>query len=132
MIDTTACELDIAWAAGLFEGEGSFNTTCPHKGRGLTKRYLRLTMQSCDLDVLERFQRIVGVGAIYAVRPDPRRPDAKRIWSWVASGERVFVEILGLFMPYLGKRRRERAVELLDSYGSGQLSLDALSDGIRS
>jgi hypothetical protein len=55
---------DIAWAAGLFEGEGclSFSTV-----RG--ERYPQAMLKTTDRDVLARFHRIVVVGAIYPVKP---------------------------------------------------------------
>jgi hypothetical protein len=51
---------DLAWAAGLFEGEGYVE----HRpnGCGRTTRGLGLAMT--DLDVVERFQKVVGVGAV--------------------------------------------------------------------
>lgn len=49
---------EIAWAAGLFEGEGSFDHSAGNAHRP------RATMSLTDQDVLERFMRAVGVGTI--------------------------------------------------------------------
>lgn len=99
---------DVAWAAGLFEGEGSF---CCYRVRNGV--YLRVSLQTTDRDVLERFAEIVACGKITQIRPDPRRPDAKTIFQWQAYGDDHFRDILTLFEDQLGQRRKQRAHELL-------------------
>src|SRR5208282_6227159 len=92
---------DIAWAAGLFEGEGTFflNTN------GSPSAGLKMT----DEDVVDRFARIIGEGVIRRYDPPPPR---KPIWHW-RLGTKVRVgEIIDLIYPYLGQRRRERADEV--------------------
>lgn len=118
-------DVDIAWAAGLFEGEGSWSTTHPDKGRGGTRRYLRVCLQTSDLDVLERFRDTVECGSIYAVRPDSRRPHGRPMYQWTVSGEDTFRSLLELFRPYLGERRIARAEELLAEHGSAKEALFA-------
>ena len=46
-----------AWAAGLFEGEGSVSPV-NHNHNGRSYRYIRLTMQMTDEDVLRRFAAV--------------------------------------------------------------------------
>lgn len=110
-------EIDIAWAAGLFEGEGSFSATRP---RGTRRPYLRATMQSMDRDVLERFQEVIGFGSIYTIRPDPRLSHGRPIYQWACASEAKFILLLDMIGPHLGVRRRQRAAELLARHGSGQ------------
>jgi hypothetical protein len=49
-------DTDIAWAAGMFEGEGSMGVYGHNAPR--------LTVTMKDLGVLKRFQKIVGVGTL--------------------------------------------------------------------
>ena len=92
---------DIAWAAGLFEGEG-----CIHRRRGK----LNLSVQMTDRDVVDRFARAVSVGGV-AAKPQPGvRAYYKPTWRWNASGEEA-AWLLTQFMPWLGDRRRARAAE---------------------
>lgn len=104
MLDATPTE--IAWAAGLFEGEGSI--TMRRDLRGYWQRTLSLSM--CDRDVLERFARIVGAEAnIYADGRPMRRP----LYAWRCGRWSVIEPMLTAFLPYLGERRRAKALELL-------------------
>jgi hypothetical protein len=98
-------EEEIAWSAGLFEGEGCFTRS----GNG---SYLCCFMQSTDEDVVARFARIVGFGNLSA-RPYTR-PGRKPIFQWQAYGFVKFSAVLDLFRPHLGHRRLARATELLE------------------
>lgn len=99
-----ASEIEIAWAAGLFEGEGCA-TMSSHGGRTP-----HLLLCSTDEDVVLRFRRIVGEGNVYRrERPHGR----KTTYQWSTAKKAGIERILFSFMPYLGKRRAFRAKELL-------------------
>lgn len=90
---------DIAWAAGLFEGEGTFELRNRKSGRSITGLRLGMT----DLDVVERFHKVVGVGKIRTVqRPDPNH---KTLYQWSVHRMSEMEPIIVAFLPYLGKRR---------------------------
>ena len=90
----------VAWAAGLFEGEGTFS---------FSQQRARASMASTDEDVLRRFVEVVGVGGVGHIAP--RKPHHKPAWQWWANGEdaEAVFELIG---PWLGERRlaRGRAV----------------------
>ena len=94
----------IAWAAGLFEGEGSIILNPARSSYGVS-------MSQTDKDVLEKFQSIVG-GKISKTF-DQRKPHYKKCWQWWAYGENA-KKILLLLYPYLQSRRKERADEWLN------------------
>jgi hypothetical protein len=98
-----ATEAETAWAAGIFEGEGSI--TFNGSGGYMPK----MVMSSTDLDVLETFARVMAAGAI---SPRPQRaPHHKPAWSWQCHGtvaHRVFLAL----RPWLHKRRQERGDEV--------------------
>ncbi|HYY33714.1 MAG TPA: hypothetical protein VE693_09085 [Gaiellaceae bacterium] len=95
---------EIAWAAGLFEGEGS-----------ITHVYGRtqLRIQMADHEVLERFLKIVGVGKIYAPYTKPHRDgfNRKPRWIWICEGPLAHT-IFRTLAPWLSTRRRERGREV--------------------
>jgi hypothetical protein len=99
-------ETEIAWAAGLFEGEGCISV------HGRDGRYVKLTVAITDLDVLERFIAIAEPGA-----PIHKRRIAavqhRQVYQWCANGRRA-IPILEMFIPWFGERRRARALEALD------------------
>lgn len=100
-------DCDAAWLAGLFEGEG---TICIQQGR-----LVRLVIGMCDRDVLERVDRLVpstnGVKLKKQRNPPPQYKD-QYLWN---IGKAPEVEAcLRLMLPWLGERRRARALEALE------------------
>lgn len=96
---------DLAWAAGLWEGEGCFT--------GVKNRVPQATMSMTDEDVMRRFAVVIGFGTIYAVtKPAPR----KNCWMWQSRTFESFQATVALLWPWLHERRRARAAELLLGY----------------
>jgi hypothetical protein len=95
---------EIAWAAGLFEGEGSI-TMCG--------RYVHLQLKSTDEDVVVRFHEVVGCGSVYGPY-SYNQPDGykrKPAWVWVCREADAMI-VFRKFAPWLGKRRLARGREL--------------------
>jgi hypothetical protein len=99
---------DIAWAAGLFEGEGCFTST---RRVNLTPR---AELRTTDIDVLQRFARIVRVGTIRSERASGPRHH-KPVWAWSAGGANA-IAVAELLLPHLGARRTKRANLLIATY----------------
>lgn len=96
-----ATELEVAWAVGLFEGEGSItHTRAPH---------IRLSLATTDADVLDRFHRIVGTGSRGGWQGLPPR---KYTYQWYLDGDAA-IEWLRTMLPLLGERRAACAKEAL-------------------
>lgn len=102
-------ELEIAWAAGLFEGEGWLSSYQREYG---AKIQPQIGLASTDRDVVERFHRVVGCGAISTQKPGTGGHKPCHAWR-VYEAEQVR-RVIALFMSYFGERRRETAVALLD------------------
>lgn len=97
--------LEIAWAAGLFDGEGCFSVG---RGRyGLT--YARASLTSTDRDIAERFQEAMGCGTIIVHKPGPPR---KPQYRWRTNSRADFNRVAALLRPYLCSRRAERLAEV--------------------
>lgn len=99
----------IAWAAGLFEGEGSWFTTSP---RGMSVQ-VHATLTMTDRDVVEAFAAVVGCGRVDSF--PPRDDKCKPSYRWVAQSVRDVRYVIDLFLPFLGERRMARANEVLDA-----------------
>lgn len=108
-----ATEAELAWAAGLFEGEG-----CISSIRAGRTWYLKVAMT--DREVLDRFHAIVGRGRIYIHSAHKSKRGIERGWSkawvWQVGSRGDVLHVLGLLMPNLGSRRRARAEEALRGY----------------
>ena len=100
-------ESDIAWAAGLFEGEGCW-TIRRHKYNGYGP-YPGAQLHMTDLDVVERFRDIMGVGNIYT-RKNQGKKDS-HVWN-VQGMDKTGI-VANKIGPYMGKRRLARMREVL-------------------
>lgn len=98
----------LAWAAGLFEGEGcisvprSVHTSAP---------YVQLQVISTDLDVLERFAGIVKAGNVRL--QVEQKGNHKAQYRWTMARRNEVARILREFRPWLGERRGARCDEAL-------------------
>lgn len=95
---------DIAWFAGLFEGEGCFSYDKKFQA-------LRLYLGSTDLDILERIQQVLGVGSISKQKEKPNR---KTFWMWYISKRKDVDFVCELIRPWLGVRRTARLNEIIE------------------
>lgn len=101
-------DTDVAWAAGLFEGEGCIHNRSSHS--------IAVSINMTDLDVLEK------ISSIYDGKVTPlktRQEHWKPSWIWCLYGGNARDFLLDI-MPYLGARRTERASKALDRYSSMQ------------
>ena len=104
----------VAWAAGYFDGEGclhSRKTASDDGGRSSASHLTwRMTISSTDLDMLEKFRDVFGIGAIYGPRTGEGR---KPIWVWkVASPAKIYA-ICAAMLPFLCARRAEKFAEFM-------------------
>jgi hypothetical protein len=104
MNEMTRSLTEIAWAAGLFEGEGCIT----HSGNPETPV---LACCMSDLDVMERFVSAVGIGRIRQ-RFTKEHEHHKTMFEWRIHGDQKCHLVLIKFWPWLGERRRNRALEL--------------------
>lgn len=103
---TIHVELERAWAAGLFEGEGSF---------GMRKNgTVLLSLASTDLDVIKRFRTAIGTGRIWS-QPPGRNNRKKRLWRVDVSQVDEVMRVTEMLYPWLGDRRRARADEAIEA-----------------
>lgn len=111
-------DIEVAWVAGLLEGEGSF-TFGPPSGRiNPGCRQLRITCSMTDLDTIEKLHNVTGIGNFNPERRkyDKRRPHAKPAWVWSATRRPDVVYVLNAILPHMGERRSARIQELLDHH----------------
>lgn len=103
--------IDVAWAAGLFEGEGCFSIVRV----GTTGMSFTASLYSTDRDVVERFGEVVGVGTVREKTKGPAWLDHhKTQWRWQAGADDA-VTVARLLMPHLGTRRSKRGLELIEA-----------------
>jgi hypothetical protein len=96
---------ELAWAAGVFEGEGCIRLTTTN---GST--YGRLCMNMTDYDVMERFHKIMGGN----FRNAGKLPSGKTKWDWDIGQTKLVRLALIKLLPFLGNRRAHKALDVLD------------------
>lgn len=99
----------LAWAAGLFEGEGSIDV---RQRKPTHKKVITATVASTDEDVIDRLLAIFRVGA----KSGPyrhRNPAHKPYWVWRVSAQSDVAAVLMTLYPLLGDRRQARAREAI-------------------
>ncbi len=101
-------EVEIAWAAGLFEGEGCLTFS------NSQQKFATASINMVDFDVVERFALLCGVGSVYRERQQEARGWKPQL-KWSASGIEA-VGVATVLLPHFGDRRRKRATEILEWY----------------
>ena len=109
---------ELAWAAGVFDGEGNTSYSEKNKSRGYRTPSVHFHLGNTYKTLLERFQTaIYGLGKIYIMR----QGDAvnKRAWQ-LCSGRFEYVQaVLAMLWPFLSEQKRTQAKLALLKYRGG-------------
>lgn len=89
---------EIAWLAGIYEGEGSCSIT--------NGRAIRIEITMTDKDIIDRICNLTGLGRV-RILPS-RNEKYKQAFNW-GLGSLNAVSFLNVIMPWLGERRAARA-----------------------
>lgn len=100
-------ESNIAWAAGLIEGEGCFTLHSDGK-----RPYFLMDMT--DKDVLEKFQVVFPNTNLRGPYIHKNKPKHKERFRIDAYGDKAIIIMKSVY-PYLGQRRKARVDELLSN-----------------
>lgn len=119
-------EIEIAWLAGILEGEGSFVPAPPSMG----KTSIGVQVSMTDEDVIARVAKMFGT----AYHRSDRNPGSwKPAYVTVARGRRAAV-IMRAVLPHMGSRRAQRIQALLAGvvYACGKPNGPSLTPELRS
>ena len=100
---------DIAWLAGLLEGEGNFRLTKAWNERF----YPWIALKMTDADVVSKAQRLLGVGS-FAISM-PHLPHHKVQYRTVATGASAVGWMMTIY-GLLGERRRGQIRKVLSHW----------------
>lgn len=87
---------EIAYSAGLFEGEGTVVYV-------KEKNYIYVRIKMTDADVIERMFKILGGRLGKPVKPG--QPHHKPQFEWFMGGRDEVIELFSMWKPWLGERR---------------------------
>ena len=89
----------IAWFAGLLEGEGCLSFV---KGSGW-----RIAVRMTDEDIILRIQAIFG-GSVYFEARSKLNPKHKDTWQWQLSNRAAIYKVVTAVYPHMGERRKTK------------------------
>ena len=111
-------DVDVAWLAGLYEGEGWLDIRRPTGERSrLQVRSVRMAIGSTDRDIVDRLAVLVP-GSTVTTRGSAQCGKTcththKVMHTWRLSQRDAVADLLGLLLPWLGLRRRQCAEDVL-------------------
>lgn len=121
MEDPSNCDVCArAWAAGLFDGEGSATT---HKAQGRRRQPELFVYQAGAADppeVLTRFRDIVECGSVLG-------PYRGRLWCWRAGSGRDIARVATSLWPWLAEPKRRQFTDI-SRHVFALAFLDAVAD----
>lgn len=111
---TTGDRESLAWAAGLFDGEGSFmihrGSTDRTKHRLVCSTKLGMT----DFPIVETFAEVVGFGNMTIKKAT--NPKHNNQLEWRTAKYQNFQQLVCMLWPWLGERRKTRITAILREY----------------
>lgn len=99
---------ELAWAIGILEGEGCFSMS---KRKGKEYYQCSILCEMTDEDTIMELHNVLGVGR---VSQRPTRINRKPTWILSIQKQKDVFDTLICIMPYLSKRRLEKARKLFD------------------
>lgn len=113
MSNTSITPVQIAWVAGIYEGEGTLILTPGGQWQ--------LSIKMADEDIIRRLHLHTGIGHVNALGAE--QAHWKPQWRWTVTRKQDLAGLLWMIRPYLGQRRGQRADEFLNWIVAGCPSL---------
>lgn len=113
-------ELDLAWAGGLFDGEG---TTSILKAQRDRYSYLRMSVSQKDREVLDKFRAIIGYGKVYE--------HSRGMHSWDCYRQDQVYQVLEMLWPYISSQKRKQAENALPRVTAKTHTMEIRDTGVR-
>ena len=106
---------ELAWLAGLLEGEGAFMIHWKVSSAGVRYPTFAVACNLCDGDVLERVARVANVGTFSGPHP-PQNPKHSPFWRWAVRKRKDVAALCAKLLPMMGTRRSAKIREILSLF----------------
>lgn len=104
-------EIELAWLAGILEGEGSFMLENNNSG-GKTYQYACITVCMTDKDVIDRVAILFGVST-YSI---PNTKFGKKPAFRATLKSHKAVVLMEKLLPFMGDRRSAKIIEVVNAF----------------
>lgn len=118
--------VDIAWLAGIIEGEGTILIP-QNAGRHYPSVRVRMT----DKDIIYGLQSITGMGNVI-LGEKPKEDHYKQSWQWHVCKRQDVARLLLAIVPLMGERRTARILEAAEALARNYRKRIVASCGTRS
>lgn len=111
-------ELELAWAAGFFDGEGCTTLSTQmqlRSGKFYEYNSIHLNVNQVDREVLDRFQRAVGLGRVGGPY-SKKGPNQQDQYSYRCGAIQEVRFVLEALWPYLGSVKKLQALDKIEQY----------------
>ena len=113
----------LAWAAGFFDGEGSFAAHPNARKKPGQKLCPRIDIGQIDRPILERFQRAVGFGLIRGPYQKYSTPNQKPLWRLGVYRFEEVQAIGAMLWSFLSQPKRHQFAEVMGRYRKSRLEV---------
>lgn len=117
-------QIERAWAAGFFDGEGYIAFRYASTGKGRWYRRIEIQVTQCDPFVLERFARAVGVGRVYGPYEAGRKANHSPQWKYQIAGGPTVKSVIDQLKDFLSPVKLEQARVALRLFETSPISSD--------
>lgn len=97
---------ELAWAAGFYDGEGSFYCRS-------NRKEMVMEVSQVDLRPLERFFSVAGVGSI---TQNKARGRSQAIYRWRSGCRNDVLDVVNKLWPYLSEPKKEQILQGYDKF----------------
>lgn len=98
---------EIAWMAGIIEGEGSIGLKSNNKGGIANVPWIKVAMT--DEDVIAKLHSVAGFGTVCS----SPCASGKTLWLWQSALRDKVPKFLKMIRPWMGERRLAKIDEVL-------------------
>jgi hypothetical protein len=114
-------EIQIAWAAGMLEGEGSF---CVVKDKRFNCARLCISVDSKDKETVAYLQKIFGGTLHGPYKANRQNPNQQPLFKWQICRKKDVALVLNDVYDFLSSRRKVQADKILDYLSREQERID--------
>lgn len=107
--------LDVAWAAGLLEGEACFDIRPSNAlKRDPHNKQVRIVVEMKDEDVLHKLKAIFGGSVVPVNCPSKKKANWSPYFKWQLSNREAVLVCLMAIYGYMSNRRQQKLDEIID------------------
>lgn len=105
--------VDIAWVAGIIEGEGCISVRHAKDSQKAKspRPWVVCTVAMNDFDVVQRLHDVTGIGNVCRARVYPQKPSWNPTLKWTVAKQKDLARLLLAIAPLMGERRRQKTLE---------------------